>query len=173
MKDSYLIITDEKKQFRVHFENEELNGGEVNGNSFKWDCREIKKGIFHVIKNNQSYNIEVLEQDYASKTFTIVVNGNKYKLSAKDKYDELLRELGFDAAAGTKVNDIKAPMPGLVLDVLIKSGDEVKSGDKLIVLEAMKMENILRSPCDGIIKKVFAEKGKAVEKNQVLVSYEL
>jgi biotin carboxyl carrier protein len=63
-------------------------------------------------------------------------------------------------------------MPGLVLDVRVKEGDEVKKGDPLLVLEAMKMENILKSPAHAKIKKINVNKGQAVEKNQVLVSFE-
>jgi biotin carboxyl carrier protein len=76
-----------------------------------------------------------------------------------------------DNIAAKKINDIKAPMPGMVLSVLVSEGQEVKKGDSLIVLEAMKMENILKSPADGIIKKVVANKGTAVEKNQLLIQF--
>ena len=65
---------------------------------------------------------------------------------------------------------IGAPMPGLILDVVVSEGDEVEKGDKLLVLEAMKMENILKSPEDGSIKKIKVRKGKVVEKNDMLVS---
>lgn len=92
------------------------------------------------------------------------VNSVKFSLQLKDKYDELLHTLGLDNLATKKVNEIKAPMPGMVLKVLVNEGDEVKKGDALLVLEAMKMENILKSPTDGIIKKIAAVKGVAVEK---------
>jgi biotin carboxyl carrier protein len=62
-------------------------------------------------------------------------------------------------------------MPGMVLNVLVQEGIAVKKGDALIVLEAMKMENILKSPSDGVIKKIIANKGKAVEKNEVLIQF--
>jgi len=73
--------------------------------------------------------------------------------------------------AAKKVNDIKAPMPGMVLNILVDEGQEVKKGDALIVLEAMKMENILKSPVDGVIKKIAINKGVAVEKNQLLIQF--
>ncbi len=62
-------------------------------------------------------------------------------------------------------------MPGMVLNILVKEGDVVKKGDPLIVLEAMKMENILKSPTEGTVKKVAAIKGTAVEKNQLLIQF--
>jgi len=76
-----------------------------------------------------------------------------------------------DSLASKKVNDIKAPMPGMVLNILVTEGQEVKKGDPLIVLEAMKMENILKSPTDGTIKKIAITKGIAVEKNQLLIQF--
>jgi biotin carboxyl carrier protein len=76
-----------------------------------------------------------------------------------------------DNLAAKKVNEVKAPMPGMVLKILVKDGDEVKKGDPLLVLEAMKMENILKSPTDGVIKKIAAVTGVAVEKNQLLIQF--
>ncbi|MCE3258805.1 MAG: acetyl-CoA carboxylase biotin carboxyl carrier protein subunit, partial [Bacteroidetes bacterium] len=98
-------------------------------------------------------------------------NSVKFNLQLKDKYDELLHTLGLDNLATKKVSEIKAPMPGMVLNVLVGEGTAVKKGDALIILEAMKMENILKSPADGIVKKVIATKGNAVEKNQVLIQF--
>jgi biotin carboxyl carrier protein len=62
-------------------------------------------------------------------------------------------------------------MPGMVLNVLVNEGQTVKKGDALLVLEAMKMENILKSPAEGTIKKITAVKGTAVEKNQILIQF--
>ena len=63
-------------------------------------------------------------------------------------------------------------MPGLVLEVLVKPGQTVKKGDKILVLEAMKMENIIKSPGEGIVKECLAEVGATVEKNQILINFE-
>ena len=75
-------------------------------------------------------------------------------------------------AGKKKLKELKAPMPGLVLDVKVTSGDEVIEGQELLVLEAMKMENAIKSPQDGIIKSISIEKNDKVEKNQILVSFE-
>lgn len=135
------------------------------------DLIEIKKGIFHILKDNRSYNAEVLKAIHEEKSFVIRVNGNKYTVQIKDKYDELLKELGIDTSSAKKVKEMKAPMPGLVVDVRVKEGEEVKKGDALVVLQAMKMENILKSPADAIIKKIHIKKDGTVEKNQLLISF--
>ena len=129
------------------------------------------KNILQVLKNNKTFSILILKYNPKEKTATIKVNENRYEISLKDKYDELLIKLGFDTNSQKKVNTVKAPMPGMVLNVLVDEGNLVKKGDALVVLEAMKMENILKSPSDGTIKKISVKKGTAVEKNQVLIEF--
>jgi biotin carboxyl carrier protein len=143
----------------------------LDENKIGFDIIEIKKGIFHIIKDNKSYNAEVLKANREEKTFIICVNGNKYTVQLKDKYDEMLEKLGMTSACGARIKEIKAPMPGLVVDVRVKEGDLVKQGDGLLVLQAMKMENVIKSPTEGSIKKVHIKKGDAIEKNQVMVSF--
>ena len=70
------------------------------------------------------------------------------------------------------VNDINGAMPGLILDVMVKEGEEVKEDDYLLVLEGMKMENILRAPRDGVVKAISVEKGQVVDKNRPLLEME-
>jgi biotin carboxyl carrier protein len=147
------------------------SSGTIDGKEFSWDVIEVKDGSFHVIKNNRSYTVEVIKAEINEKNFLVSVNGNKYQLNVKDKFDELLKSLGLDNLKSKKVNEIKAPMPGLVLDIRVSEGTEVKKGDPILVLEAMKMENILKSPTDGTVKAINVKKGIAVEKNQVLISF--
>ena len=135
------------------------------------DIIEIKKGSFHIIKANISYNAEVLKANTEEKSFIIRVNGNKYTVQLKDKYDELLEKLGMNNTSAAKIKDVKAPMPGLVVDIRVKEGDEIKKGDALVVLQAMKMENILKCPADVTIKKVHVKKDDAIEKNQLIISF--
>ncbi len=135
------------------------------------DLIEIKNGVFSIIKNNKSYNAEVLIANHAEKSFAIRINGNKYNVLLRDKYDDLLKELGMENAGVVKIKDLKAPMPGLVVDVRVKEGDVVKSGDALVVLQAMKMENVLKASTDVTVKKVHIKTNDTVEKNQMLISF--
>jgi len=143
----------------------------IDGNPFEWDMVEIGKQSFHIIHKDKSYRAEVLSFDREAKSITLRINGNKYTVDVKDKLDLLLERLGMDKLASNEVKDIKAPMPGLVLDILVKEGDEVKKGDQIMILEAMKMENVLKSPGDGTVKTIKVKKGDGVEKNQVMILF--
>ena len=137
-----------------------------------WDIVEVKEGRFHIVYNNKSFVADVLTHDRKNKSFEIIINNNTYSVQLKDRFDELLHDLGMDVGSSNKDNDVKAPMPGRVLEILVKEGDAVAEGDGLIVLEAMKMENIIKSTREGVLKHIQATEGDSVEKNAVLLSYE-
>lgn len=147
------------------------SAGTINGTEYSMDLMGSQDD-YNVILNDKSYNVTLVDADYQTRTFTIRVNSNEYTLEAKDQFDLLLAELGMEDMAGSKINDLKAPMPGLVLKINVKPGDEIKKGDALLVLEAMKMENILKAEGDATIKAIHTETSKAVEKNQVLIEFE-
>ena len=165
------VKVNDSTEHNVEFDAKDNSKGKINELDFSLDLIQLKEGSFHLIKDDKSYNIEVIKADYIEKSFVIMVNGTSYKLVVKDKFDILLKDLGFESLTTSKVNEIKAPMPGLVLDILVKVGDEVKKGDPLMILEAMKMENILKSASDGVVKKINVEKKQAVEKGQVLINF--
>lgn len=136
------------------------------------DIIKVSENRLHLIVNHRSYTAELIEAIPAEKKFRVRINGNNYTVELKDKYDELLQQLGMDKMLSAKVNDLKAPMPGLVLDVLVKEGQQIKKGENLLVLEAMKMENNLKAVSDAVVKKVKVGKGARVEKNEILIELE-
>jgi biotin carboxyl carrier protein len=157
-----------KKSFEVQPSEE---GFLVDGKLFQWDLQQIAEGNFHILHNNKSFSAEVVKVDRAAKTCVIKVNGKLVSVEVKDRFDLLLEKMGMNAAASTRVNNIKAPMPGLIIDLKVKPGDAVQQGETLLVLEAMKMENIIKSPGPGTVKTVKVQKGQSVEKNQVLIEF--
>jgi biotin carboxyl carrier protein len=165
------IVGTTKNEFNVEID-QSLNSGVIDGNSFDWDVIQNRGNNYSIIKDNKSYNVEVLTVKPEEKLFLIKVDGIKYSLTAKDKYDELLHRLGMDNLVNKKVADLKAPMPGLVLEIAVKVGQEVAKGDTLLILEAMKMENVIKSPTDGVIKSISVNKTETVEKNQLILNFE-
>jgi biotin carboxyl carrier protein len=129
-------------------------------------------GSFHVLSNNKAYRAEILSTDFQNKTFTIRINGNNYLVQLADQYDQLIDRLGLKADSQKKVDQLTAPMPGLVLEIQAKEGDQIKEGDPLLILEAMKMENVIKAPTDAVIKKIEVRQGESVDKKQVLVRFE-
>lgn len=139
---------------------------------FNGDWVKTGENKYHLIWNDGSYTVELAGKDETGKMLTVYVNGQKYQVAISDRYDALLKQLGLDKLTSGKMNQLKAPMPGLVLKIVVKEGDEVKKGDSLLVLEAMKMENNIKSPGDGVVKKINVEERTAVDKNQVLITFE-
>jgi biotin carboxyl carrier protein len=127
--------------------------------------------MFSVIRNGRSHKVLVLKEDLENRSVRLRIGGKTYTVKLQDEQERMMRTLGLDKAV-MKVSEIKAPMPGMVLNVLVKPGDSVKKNDPILVLEAMKMENMIKAPGDAVVKAVPAEKGKAVEKGQLLVSFE-
>ncbi|MFP5471310.1 MAG: biotin/lipoyl-containing protein [Bacteroidia bacterium] len=144
----------------------------INGKIQHSDLIKISENKFHLINNHRSYTLEVLKEDREKKEFTIKVNGTEYQLKAEDKYDALLKKMGLSRGVSAKVNELKAPMPGLVLNIKVQIGQEVKKDEPLLILEAMKMENVLKSPADVVVKSIEVNEKAAVEKNQVLIKFE-
>jgi biotin carboxyl carrier protein len=143
----------------------------LNGEEAPVDIAKLSDFNYHFIKDMRSYNVEVVNFNAADKTAEIKVNGNIYQVKAKDQFDALLDQLGLSNLNSNKVSEIKAPMPGLVLKVLVNEDDEIKKGDNLLILEAMKMENIVKAPADVTIKSVKVKAGDKVEKGQLLVQF--
>lgn len=141
----------------------------VNGKAMEADVKELAPGRWHVLVGTRSYNVEMTEGRDGRE---MKVNGRVYPFDVQDPMTELLRSLGMSANGTAKLGLVKAPMPGLVLRIEAEAGQPVKKGDALLVLEAMKMENVIKSPGDGTVKSIEVEKGRAVEKGQILVRFQ-
>lgn len=136
------------------------------------DSISLQENKFQVLKDDVSYQTEILSADFLNRNYTVLVNGNEYEVSIARPLDQLIKEMGFEVGAGKQVNAIKAPMPGLILSINVSVGQEVQENDSLLILEAMKMENNFHSPRAGIIKSILVEKGQAVDKGQLLIEFE-
>ncbi len=149
------------------------NSFELSENSSKkLDISATAENHFHVIQDNQNFEVWIEDFSTQNKTALVFVNGEKFTVQIEDEYDQLVKKMGLNIGGNKKLKNIKAPMPGLVLDIMVEKGQEIKKGDQLLILEAMKMENVLKAAGDGIIKSIEVEKGAAVDKNQILIELE-
>lgn len=160
------------KDYNISIDKNEKNKGKIDGKEFILDINKSKEDSYHVLHNNKSYNIEVIEIDTETNEVKLNINGVNYNTTVNTEIDILLKKLGMDNLVSKKVNELKAPMPGLVFKILATVGQEVNEGDTIMVLEAMKMENNLKSPTTGKITEIKVKEGDAVEKNQILLVFE-
>lgn len=128
--------------------------------------------VFHIIHNNRSVNALLLDADGTGKKLRIEVDGERFDVEIKDELDQMLDTMGFSNVAGKHLKEIKAPMPGMVINVAVQEGQQVKEGDRILILEAMKMENSIIIHADATIKHVAVKAGQPVDKGQVLVELE-
>lgn len=143
----------------------------VNQKPLTWDLKWEDERKIHLIRGNESMEAELLSIDRETKTLQIRLGHQTATLKLKDRFDLLLEKMGMNTIGSGSLKEIKAPMPGLILDLKVKPGDEVKKGDVVLILEAMKMENIIKSPGDGLVKNVKVSLKESVEKNQVLIQF--
>jgi biotin carboxyl carrier protein len=148
-----------------------LNKDEIilNNEKMQIDLSKISEKQFHVLHQNKSYLAEIVSVNEEEKIVQIRINNNIYQASLKNNLDILLAKMGMNNVASSKANDLKAPMPGLVLKIMVEENQVVKKGDSLLILEAMKMENVLKAAGDGIIKSIKVKQRQAVEKGQLLI----
>ena len=139
-----------------------------------YEIEEINHDLKTIVlrKNGEKYFCRILKLDPSTGTTTMKINGNLIELKLEKEVEKMLEKIGIDSSSSMKVNELIAPMPGLIIGINTSVGQEVKQDDALIVLEAMKMENILTSPIDGIVKSIEVNIQQTVEKNSILIKFE-
>lgn len=152
----------------------------VNGQPISLDAASLvqadiiscDKNCLHVIHDHRSVKATILSSDPFAKTIHVEVEGEAYEVEIRDELDHVLDKMGYGNSGGKQQQTIKAPMPGLVIQVLVTEGQELKAGEKVLVLEAMKMENSIMVQSDATVKKVHVARGAAVDKAQLLIELE-
>lgn len=136
------------------------------------DAVQVDTHKYHVLRDAQPYQAEILQADFLQKTYTVSVNNNAYTVKISNTLDQLIQQMGFESGSAKHVNALKAPMPGLIIEINVSVGQTVQENDPLLILSAMKMENSLLSPREGVIKSVSVAVGAAVDKGQLLIEFE-
>lgn len=157
--------------FKVHV-NEDLTFDISAEELSKIDALATDKDNYHILQGNKPFIAEVIDSDFDEKKYRVKVNKSIYDVRITDALDLLIKEMGFALGSTKNIATIEAPMPGLILELNVRVGQAVNEEDPLLILEAMKMENVITSPRDGIIKAISVKKGDAVEKKQLLIEFE-
>ncbi len=167
---AYKVTHSNQDSYQVRFENGLIY---LNDEPLKIDYSFIKDNEIHfVMDNNASITAKIIEENFDNKQYVIDINGTHHVVKIEDKMDLLMDKMGLKRQKTDKMDDVRAPMPGLVLRILVEEGQTIQKGDAMIVLEAMKMENIIKASGVGIIKSIPVAVQQAVEKNQILIEIE-
>ncbi len=161
MKGPYKVKVNNSSEF-------DLDQDQVN----EFNMVKVNKSLFHILDQNKGLEAELIHKDFDARLYTIRVNSNTYKVKIDNPLDLLIKELGFSIGNTKKLNAIKAPMPGIIIGIEVKEGDQIKEGDTLLILEAMKMENGIISSKDATVKSILVKNGDTVEKNKLLIELE-
>ena len=155
----------------LEFRQEDGNWQSVGSNTGP-ELLSADNGKICFLLNQQRYEAEIVQVNKEERWVELRINGKPAHITLSTPLDKLLHDMGMDTAATAKAAQVKAPMPGLVLRILVEPGAEVQKDDKVMILEAMKMENVIKSPGHGIVKQIMVQAGQAVDKNQVLIDFE-
>ena len=163
------IAVNENRNFSVTREGEVWH---LNNQPVDCDIQLQPNGIISILYNNKSYTATIESIDTKAKQVTVRVDGFLHTISISEPMDQLLASMGMDLKAMQKAEPVKAPMPGMILKILVEPGQKISKGDGLLILEAMKMENVLKAVADATVKSINISERTAVEKGAVLIELE-
>ncbi|WP_457616967.1 acetyl-CoA carboxylase biotin carboxyl carrier protein subunit [Lutibacter sp.] len=156
------------KKFNLHVNNSfEFNLESEAAQAL--DLLKLNEANFHLIHKHQSFNVKLENANFQAKQYTISINSNVYTVNIASELDLFIKKMGFTTNSAKKEKRIKAPMPGIILQINVKEGAKIKEGETLLILEAMKMENAITSPIDGTVKTISVSNGDTVEKGKLLI----
>ncbi|OSZ78368.1 hypothetical protein CAP35_08930 [Chitinophagaceae bacterium IBVUCB1] len=144
----------------------------INDTAANLDVHVQPNGLISVLMDNKSYTATIEKIDTKTKELTLKIDGQPYTIAIQEPIDQLLTSMGLDLKAMQKAEPVKAPMPGMVLKVLVEPGQQINKGDGLLILEAMKMENVLKATAPATVKAIKINERTAVEKGTVLIELE-
>ena len=153
---------------------------EIKGKRFEISTNAIEhhnvdesgSGYFIVKDNNSTYHIQLMDFNFFSGHCTIKIDGELKEIKILRDIDIRIEKMGLNASHSKKQKNITSPMPGLVTNIKAAPGDHVEKGTPLIILEAMKMENVISAPHDAVVKSIHVKVGQAVERGLPLVELE-
>ncbi len=151
------------------FEIEITNDGKllVNGQPREVDFLHLDESLYSLIMQNNSHEVVVEQRD---GDYEVLVGGHLFTGRVLDERAQLMASRRGGGFTETGEITIRAPMPGLIVAITVKEGDEIKAGQTVVILESMKMQNELKAPRDGTVQRISVEAGQTVEQKKILVT---
>lgn len=158
-------VTVGERTFSVEFGPD---GVSVDGRSVNTDFGRIEGGpIRSLLVDGASHQLAA--RRVGKETWDLHMRGRRIRADVIDERTRVIREMTGSSAAPVGPRPIVAPMPGMVVRIEVAEGDTVRTGQGLVIVEAMKMENELKAEADGVVTRVHVAEGQAVEKDQLLI----
>jgi len=145
----------------------------VAGRHVDYSILPLTPGSMQLVVNGRVFKVDLEtmpDQLEAGEAMNLRINGTPFELIVNDERSKLLKSVNAASDSTSGPTTVRAPMPGLVSKVEVAKGDQVSAGQGLVILEAMKMENEIRSSVKGEVKEVFVETGRAVEKGEPILT---
>lgn len=160
------ITTVEDKQFLVEIIDDKHIS--VDGKVYEVDFESVSgQPVYSLIVDGRSHESYVAPGDHE---WQVLLRGRLYPVTVEDEREKRLRSAAGGGVAETGEFHLRAPMPGLVVTILVGEGQAIKKGQVLLILESMKMQNELKSPRDGTVGRIRVKAGETVEQKQTLLS---
>ncbi len=150
------------------FNYSETDGKITDKNNAPIDYRfeALGNGRYLLILNGQAH-IAYLKKN--EEGYLVLMQGEEIEAKISDEHSKLIKELAHESGQEAGEQVIKAPIPGLVTQVLVEEGATLKKNSPLLTLEAMKMENVIKAPGDCVVEKIHVKPGETVQQGQPLV----
>lgn len=163
----FVVSLKNKKNKIIISENSKIL---INGKEHHYELIQQNNSTYRLRIDKKIYDISTVKID--SENITVTIEGYTYEARVRTALQEKATRVIEETGSAHHIKEVKAPMPGMILKVKKHSGEKINIGDSIIILEAMKMENDIKSPSTGIIKELFVEEGTPVEKGARLFSIE-
>lgn len=169
-RNKQLIALNKESNQEYYFALNEKGKIEHNSKELSPEIEFSNDGFTFVSVNGVRYPVEIMSKH--QNEYELLVNGVSYNFSIETPFSLQRKKMLTSQASESTTIRLKAPMPGKILEVMVKTGDSVKAGDTLLILEAMKMQNAILASTKGIIKKVLVKEGDATSKSDLLIELE-
>jgi len=159
MKNWFKVMVDGNHEFEI-----------TSDDILEIDALQTSPNSYHILNQNKSFAAEITKKDFYRKNYGVNINNSSYAVVISDGLDLLISDMGFALSSAKDIDSISAPMPGLILEIHVQTGQEVSEDDPLLILEAMKMETVVVAPVPGTITAINVAQGDVVAVGDAMVS---